>query len=681
MEPADLSDDELQYELEIRGKPNIEDKRLATKTLRAELEKERKGEKGISNNTSKPLSASSFLLPLELVVEGLRKEVAGAVGRDAANAKKVLNSKLIHYSGRVKRLQGTDAAEVKRIEGLYKDIMKCLEITRNATDKDVFLPSNAGVQRSPQQSSTGAIPKNRPEKELPQHNVTDETQSDQQENAVGNSIIHIDSDNNEHRESGEIDRRTRNNGLSDRTHGDLNRISDLRNDGSMLMRENRSNSSNSFGSMPIRPTYPSYKNQQSQLHSNSNDREGMGRKLNASFPPNGFSANHISQHNFNDLSQVASNMPQQRNANNLNAVYFPTQIANNNSSAGGQPFLGMPQQPQRANYAYQYGNYPGNNNNNNNYNFSNNNIPNRTMQPQAQPQQYRRRNPVADWNLSFSGDNKDMSVNDFLSRVALFARAEKVTGDDLISSAVYLFKGRADIWFRAFGPYFNTWEQLVQGLKAQFLPVDYDFWLHKEIEQRLQGESEDFGIFSAAMEMMFRNLSTPLPEHQKLAIVMRNMLPIYSDRLSLMYVDNLPQLGAMCKRIEESRYRVNRQAIPQIQRRDLLEPAYSYQPPNFPRQRVAEIECIEEGELDAIQVAQITYKGQRLSLCYNCGEPGHQHSQCRSERKLFCYKCGMVGYITRNCVRCHSNDRGNANAGSNRGVRTNSHSTQTQTPL
>lgn len=78
----------FQYELEIRGKTNINDKRAATKILRAELEQEKRGVKGISFSSLDALSAKEFLLPLELVVEGLRKELNGAVGRDAVNAKK-----------------------------------------------------------------------------------------------------------------------------------------------------------------------------------------------------------------------------------------------------------------------------------------------------------------------------------------------------------------------------------------------------------------------------------------------------------------------------------------------------------------------------------------------------------------------------------------------------------------
>lgn len=43
MEPSNLNDEELKYELEIRGIKSISDRRAATKALRSDLDKEYKG--------------------------------------------------------------------------------------------------------------------------------------------------------------------------------------------------------------------------------------------------------------------------------------------------------------------------------------------------------------------------------------------------------------------------------------------------------------------------------------------------------------------------------------------------------------------------------------------------------------------------------------------------------------
>lgn len=169
----------------------------------------------------------------------------------------------------------------------------------------------------------------------------------------------------------------------------------------------------------------------------------------------------------------------------------------------------------------------------------------------------------------------------------------------------------------------------------------------------------DFGLFFASMEMFFRNISFRMSEQQKLAIVMRNMLPMYADGLALEDIRSLPQLASMCKKIEEVRYRINRQGFPQINRRDLLEPAFSYSSPHQHRQRVAEVELYSNDETEYAQVAQIAHRGQYTS-----------------ERNLFCYKCGLSGYVTRTCVRCNGQNQGNANTSFTQGTRMNSNQYQ-----
>lgn len=149
------------------------------------------------------------------------------------------------------------------------------------------------------------------------------------------------------------------------------------------------------------------------------------------------------------------------------------------------------------------------------------------------------------------------------------------------------------------------------------------------------------------------NLFYALSEHHKLLIVMRNMHPIYVERLSLETIVSLPQLEEKCKQIETPRYRVGRQMIPQIHRKDLLEPAFAYLGSYVPRQRVAEVEIIDE-EPEYLNVAHISNPSQGFRLCYNCGAPGHQFNQCVAERRLFCYKCGMPDCVTRNCQRCRN---------------------------
>lgn len=281
---------------------------------------------------------------------------------------------------------------------------------------------------------------------------------------------------------------------------------------------------------------------------------------------------------------------------------------------------------------------------------------------------------VAQWGISFSGDEREISLNDFLSQVELYARAEKITEEELLSSAIYLFKGTAKTWYRAFHSYFDNWLSLVNALRDQFLPHDYDYWLYKEIEQRRQDESEDFGIFLATMEMLFRNLSVPLYEEEKLDIVMRNMLPIYADKIDIDSVYSLYELKTKCKNIERNRFRLNRRFIPTIPRRDLLEPAFA--PPY--RQRVSEVEIATDSistnefssnsnYVDAVTSNSSNRQEQARILCFNCGNHGHHFNYCSSPKNKFCYTCGYKNVTINNCPKCHQHS-GNGSAGQQRGA-------------
>lgn len=653
MDPSYLNDDEIRYELKIRGINDISDRRAATKALRSDLDKESKGLKEAPNSRNlSPFPANKYLSFVERTVHELVSEVIGAINRGDAHAQNVLNSKCLHYYGKVKRLSGSDASEVQRIEDLLAEINKQLE--------DIKTNSEKSKVKSRVDHSTGAVPKNNCKNneslistvnvleheenvgaqslnpnvddifDVRDHEVV-ETEASQQRNEI--AAVNSANEN----------RPLSNNNLLPPIIQNRNEIPRTLQQG--LLNQSSSNNSYSWPAPPNQNREEVPRNLLQGVADFDNIINGA-RNGNPNTPQN----HRMSGRELDFL-----------NRRNLD---FPPVIANNNrerfslgTTRPARPIVNEMSFPQ---------NYQAN------YN------PPRDAQRREANQgnldgrqtnlgQSRRRNPVAEWNVTFSGDSKEVSLNDFLSQVDLLARAERVTEAELLLSAVYLFKGSAYTWYRAFNPYYRTWGELVAGLRSQFLPVDYDFWLLRELEQRRQGDTENFGIFFAAMEMLFRNLSYRLSEQQKLAIVMRNMLPLYAERLALEDFETLPQLAARCKRIEEVKYRVGRQIAPQINRRDLLEPAFSYQPQyhsNARHQRVNEIEHVYDEEPDYVQLAYVSNPVQRTRLCYNCGEPGHQFNQCRSERRLFCYRCGAPDCVTRNCKRCQDKEKGNERASS-----------------
>lgn len=651
MDPTDLNDDELSYELRIRGITSLGDRRVGTKALRIDINNELKGLKSVPKTS--PLIAKFNLTPLERIINDLAKEVGGAIGRRNESAKKLLISKMIHYLGKINRLEGTDAEEVSRIEKLQELVKQSMN--------DLSKPHEtaAAVTDIADARDKGAIPKTVRSSDQRPDETLDEINGGHLNGAEGGET---------NRQEERVIAADRN--ISQTSQSNILNFSMGSQSGGNVTQTNRPVESQVVASDHNISQF----SQRGQQEKNFLQKVGDGG-LNvqaASFLPNPFAPANNNRRPLNrvgvtDFDDILNNTNFGNQVSGNGGYRFSNEQNVNTNALNTNRYSFQNARPSEHNINYE----PFRQNQTINRSGSNTFEANR---PQAA---YRnRRNPVAEWNIFFSGDNKEMSLNDFLSQVSLFARAEHLSDNDLLTSAVYLFKGSAYTWYRAFYPYYNSWAQLVAGLKEQFLPVDYDFWLLRELEQRRQGESENFGIYCAAMEMLFRNLSYNMSERQRLAIVMRNMSPVYAERLALEDIRSLAQLAFKCRKIEEVRYRIGRQIMPQIQRRDLLEPAFSYNHPGPSRFRVAEMETQNYNEPDYVEVAAIGNTTQRTNLCYNCGEPGHRFNQCRSERKLFCYKCGTSGCTVNSCRRCQIRSQGNGPANSRQGESMNSRAYQ-----
>jgi hypothetical protein len=57
--------------------------------------------------------------------------------------------------------------------------------------------------------------------------------------------------------------------------------------------------------------------------------------------------------------------------------------------------------------------------------------------------------PISNWNVKYSGDDRDMSLSAFLARVEELMVARHPTRQDIFDCAFDLFSGKALIWYRA----------------------------------------------------------------------------------------------------------------------------------------------------------------------------------------------------------------------------------------
>lgn len=287
--------------------------------------------------------------------------------------------------------------------------------------------------------------------------------------------------------------------------------------------------------------------------------------------------------------------------------------------------------------------------------------------------EYGRPIPINQWGFSFSGDGLGLSLNDFLSRVDIFARSGGVSHRQVFLSMYHLLTGRAQEWYRANYARWSTWDEMVIALRAEFLPINYDFLLREEILNRYQLKTESFSSFMTHLNILFQRVHPPFDSNYKLFVVKRNMLPEYSFQLATIIIESLEQLTTLCKQMDEAKFMDARR---QDYSNCLVEPAC------FPKQQTRSVAAIdfnnrresfrydnrnldngrsnENANNEHVIQRDRKFRGRQRSLCWNCEREGHRHFDCpSSNRKIFCWYCGRKGVTSQTCPRRHTIGSGN----------------------
>lgn len=300
--------------------------------------------------------------------------------------------------------------------------------------------------------------------------------------------------------------------------------------------------------------------------------------------------------------------------------------------------------------------------------------------PEYQPIQPRRRSvPVNSWGINFSGDSKGLQLHEFLSQVKVYQRSEGISSNELLYSVIHLLSGRAKLWYLSNHEKFNSWSEFELAIKQEFLPENYEYMLFSEISNRVQKGYETFAEYMTHMQAAFNCISVPLSEQFKLFIVMKNLLPKYSDAIAPFDIRSLAELSIICRRIDSAKVR-------QQQMMPFQSNSYDRQQRRFvPNREVNLIEndnlametndCIdadcEPNELCAINADRQRFNNRSTNsldpqsqtqsnvlrvMCWNCRRIGnHMFRECKSVRTIFCYRCGKQNMTTRTCT-CPKNE-------------------------
>lgn len=294
---------------------------------------------------------------------------------------------------------------------------------------------------------------------------------------------------------------------------------------------------------------------------------------------------------------------------------------------------------------------------------------------------HRRSIPVNQWRVSFNGEGPSTELHEFLDQVALFQRSEHFSNEDLMYSIIHLLTGRARLWYLSVHDSFRSWADLVEAMKREFLPINYQYSFLSEISNRRQRENESIGEYITHMQSLFKWSNSQIPEAHKLHIVRNNLLSKFAIAIAPLEIYNLHHLSEICRRIDGVTGSTN-------QRTNTMPFQKSYQNQRWNQNARSNNVNMIDNELNSNVVSEATNSGiinstnpfdvyamaqgdhrsqniqnkpsenqnKIISVCYNCNKLGHVFRFCSEARAgLFCYSCGMRNVISRNCTRCTGN--------------------------
>ena len=249
------------------------------------------------------------------------------------------------------------------------------------------------------------------------------------------------------------------------------------------------------------------------------------------------------------------------------------------------------------------------------------------------------------WGTTFDGRKENLFR--FLNKVESLARAENVSDDELLDGGIVLFVGKGFDWFIGNSASFYSWQDLVAALKGDFLGHDYEYWLETEIDGRVQAPGEPLHSYLAEMKVLHRNLPYQRSPGRMIATIIRNMNPIFSNKIMPGSIRSLYELDVMCRNLETARAnaaRYNRISKNTAHVHEICEDKSSI---DLPEKEVAAVR-------DFRQNGEQRRKGSGFA-CWNCDVEGHVFGDCPQVRKKFCYGCGKKDVVVTECSVCQKN--------------------------
>ncbi|XP_063380626.1 uncharacterized protein LOC134667231 [Cydia fagiglandana] len=250
--------------------------------------------------------------------------------------------------------------------------------------------------------------------------------------------------------------------------------------------------------------------------------------------------------------------------------------------------------------------------------------------PTALPACTKHHNLVQKLNLKYDGKT---CVKAFLRKLEQVRVSRDIPDSTLFRSACELFTDEASSWFNGICDQVHCWTDLKAVMIRDYLPLDYNVRLMREIRARTQGFDESIVNYVSVMLNYFSRLETPLPEAEKLSILVQNVRPFYSKQLALFKIESIGELKDRCRQLEAATQSAKRFAEPDRDLSKSLAHDLVYKP-------------LTTKTVSAVQAS--------ADFCVRCRVDGHTLKTCKAAPKLVCYRCGENDVTARTCPKCAS---------------------------
>lgn len=267
------------------------------------------------------------------------------------------------------------------------------------------------------------------------------------------------------------------------------------------------------------------------------------------------------------------------------------------------------------------------------------------------------------WHLTFSGDSRQRSLEDFLHKVRRLARMDRIEEHVLLQRIHTILRGEAYDWYLCYSDEFLNWGDFEERIRYMYGNPNKDQGNRQKIYERKQQRNETFLAFKMELERLNKLLSTPLDQGRLFEIIWDNMRPHYRSKLACITVRDLNMLEYYAYRIDandsslrqrEGPLKANN-AVHNIQVATESEDSYSAE---------SETEEVYEIGKKFDKTKRVTNRtpissqsranrenveNTSIPVCWNCDKSGHLWRYCKDPKRIFCYACGNPGKTTVSC--------------------------------